>query len=364
MSAFIRVCAVFVLLAVTIPAAAQTPARRLTTLETVRRFPGYYHLQNVLLHGEFAEEGARIQLRADGQTMPIALADGIRTTSGPVEVRAQFIDVGRLEPTDPRVSSLPGVRDAERWPKPGEELILRVTGVTTVDAPTSTVSLRALSLEPWKFDGQTVTVVGQFRGRNLFGDLPGAPAKTKYDFVIRSGDGSVWITGLRPKGKGFDLDVDARVDTGRWLSITGLVKRERSLVTLEGASLTTTTARAEAVLEEPVVPPPPPSPVEVVFSAPAPDETDVPTSASVRIQFSKGLNPASVAAGFRASYDGNEATPLEFTTSYDLATRSVELRFEQPLTPFKRVRIAVQDSLRGFDGAAVTGWTLTFSAGG
>ena len=90
----------------------------------------------------------------------------------------------------------------------------------------------------------------------------------------------------------------------------------------------------------------------------------MPTSASVRIQFSKGLNPASVAAGFRATYDGDGGAPLEFKTSYDLATRSVELRFEQPLTPFKRVRIAVQDSLKGFDGASVTGWTLTFSAGG
>ena len=128
------------LLAVATQATAQAPARRLTTLETLRRFPGYYHLQNILLHGEFAEEGARIQLRADGQAMTIALADGVRTTSGPVEVRAQLIDVGRLEPTDPRVATLPGVRDAERWPKPGEELVLRVTGVTTIDAPTSAAS--------------------------------------------------------------------------------------------------------------------------------------------------------------------------------------------------------------------------------
>ena len=41
------------------------------------------------------------------------LDNGVRTTSGAVEVRAQLIDVGRLEPGDPRV---PESEDARRQP--------------------------------------------------------------------------------------------------------------------------------------------------------------------------------------------------------------------------------------------------------
>jgi hypothetical protein len=233
---------------------AQTSTRRLTTIDALRRFSGYYHLQSVLVRGEFLEAGPGVQLRADERLIDVMLADGVRTTSGPVEVRAQLIDVGRLEPGVPRLSGSPGARDPERWPKPGEELLLKVTSVASAAAQTP-VTVRGLALEPWLFEGQTITLIGQFRGRNLFGDMPSAPAKSKYDFVLRSGDGAVWVTGLRPRGRGFDLDVDARVDTGRWLEITGVVRRERSLVTLEAVTLTAATARTESVPEEPVVPP-------------------------------------------------------------------------------------------------------------
>jgi hypothetical protein len=68
----------------------------------------------------------------------------------------------------------------DRWPRPGEEVLLRVASVTPAPAPTGTVTVRGLALEPWRFVGKTVTVVGNFRGRNLFGDLPGLrPTKAR-----------------------------------------------------------------------------------------------------------------------------------------------------------------------------------------
>ena len=120
------------------------------------------------------------------------------------------------------VAAYDGARDPERWPRPGEELVLSVTAVAEAQLATSP-SVRALALQPWRFEGQKVTVVGQFRGRNLFGDLPSAPGKSRYDFVLRSADAAVWVTDLRPRGRGFDLSVDARVDTGRWLQVSGTV---------------------------------------------------------------------------------------------------------------------------------------------
>ena len=314
---------------------AQVATRRLATLDALRQFPGYYHLQNVLVRGEFSENGTRVSFRADERQMDVLLAEGQKALDGPVEVRAQLIDVGRLEPGDPRLTRYTGAKDAERWPRPGEELLLVVNGVASADTGTA-ASVRALSLEPWRFDTQTITLVGQFRGRNLYADLAGAPGRSKYDFVLKGPEGAVWITGLRPRGKGFDLNVDARVDTGRWLRVTGVVKRERALVTIEATKIESTPApAATALVEEPAVPAAPPQPAEIVFSSPTADETGVAPSASVRIQFSRGLNPATLAGQIRVTYavvPGVDAPAApEFKVSYDAPSRAVELKFTPTL---------------------------------
>src|SRR5687768_14042216 len=214
--------------------------RRLATVTSLHQYPGYYHLQNVLLHGEFVENGSQPVLRGGERDIALLL-NGQRLATGLVEVRGQLIDVGRLEPTDPRLAAYDGAKDPERWPRPGEELLVNVTAVTQAQLAT-TATVRGLALQPWRFEGQKVSVVGQFRGRNLFGDLPSAPAKSRYDFVLRSADAAVWVTDLRPRGKGFDLSVDARVDTGRWLQVTGVVSQDRGLVTIAGATVATATA--------------------------------------------------------------------------------------------------------------------------
>jgi hypothetical protein len=228
--------------------------------------------------------------------------------------------------------------------------------------------VRGLALQPWRFEGQTVTIVGQFRGRNLYGDLPSAPAKSRYDFVLRSADAAVWVTDLRPRGRGFDLSVDARVDTGRWLQVTGKVAQDRGLVTIAGTAVSATTAPEAAPVEEETAPPPPPlQTAEVVFSSPYEGEVDVPVTSSIRIQFSRGLDPKSIDGQIRASYVGGapEGTaPLEFHHSYDAGTRAIELKFAQPFERFRTVRIELLDGLKAFDGAPVQPWMMTFSAGG
>jgi hypothetical protein len=344
------------------PAAAT--ARRLTTIEALRQYPGYYHLQNVVLRGEFAEDGAAISLRADGNQIRTVLAEGVRTSTGAVEIRGQLIDVGRLEPGDPRVGPPTEEREADRWPRPGEELFVRVTAVAGAQ-PVIGLSVRALALEPWRYDGQKVTVVGNFRGRNLFGDLPGAPGRSRYDFVIRGAEGAVWVAGIRPRGRGFDLDIDRRVDSDRWLEVSGMLVHERGLVRIDATQLTLAKApQVTEVPEEPEAPPPPPPPLEIVFSSPTNDEVDIPPGDPVRIQFSRGLDPKSLAGAVRVSYVGaSGVTPPAFQTTYDAASRSIALRFAQPLEPFRTVRVEILETLRAFDGGIVKPWTVTFSVG-
>jgi hypothetical protein len=346
-------------------ALAQPPARRITTIDALRQFPGYFHLQNVLLRGEFVEDGNRVMLRAGDREIGVMLNEQ-RTVSGPAEVRAMLIDVGRLEPDDARLAPYEDRQDAERWPRPGEELVLSLTGVVQVQ-PSSSPSIRTLALEPWRFGGQKVTVVGQFRGRNLFGDLPDAPAKSRYDFVLRSADAAIWVTGLQPRGKGFNLSVDARVDTGRWLQVTGVVNAERGLVTVQGATVTTSTAPAVEPVEEPETVVVPPSPAEVVFSTPVEGEIDVPSDVSIRVQFSKGLDPSSLKGRVRISYADPEvagapaAVPPEPRVTYDGSTQAMEITFSAPFEPFRQVRIELLEGIKAFDGAPLAPWALTFS---
>jgi hypothetical protein len=341
--------------------AAQPPPRRLATIAALRQFPGFFHLQNVLLRGEFKEEGGRIFLDSEDGNIRSFLDSGVRTTSGAVEVRGQLIDIGRLEPGDPRLPE-GEQRDTTRWPRPGEELFIRVTAVSEA-APSASTTIRSLALEPWRYEGQKVTVTGNFRGRNLFGDLPGAPGKSRYDFVVRGAEGAAWVSGLQPRGRGFDLDIDRRVDTDQWLEVTGVVAYERGLVRIDATQLTAAKA-PDAILQadEPAAPPPALPPLEVVFSSPTPAEEDVSPTSVVRIQLSRGIDPKTLAGALRVSYPGSDVKPPAFQTAYDAATRSLTLRFSGPLEP-GQVQVDVNESLRAFDGAGTTPWTLTFRVG-
>jgi len=364
---------------------AQSSGRHLTTIDALRRFSGYFHLQNVVLRGELVEVGApgeatgstrpgggvvgvsgsapRFALRGGDNEMQVLLND-VSVIPGPVEVRAQLFDIGRLTATDPRLGRYDNKPDADHWPMPGEELLLNVMGIVKANTD-SMPTIRAIALEPWKFEGQSVTVTGQFGGRNLFGDLPAAPAKDKYDFVLRTTEGGIWITGLRPKGKDFDLNVDARVDTSHWLQVSGLVKRERGLVLLEAKTMTPAQPPATRVVVE-APPPQPKEPGEIVFSSPTDGETNVSPTAPIRVQFSRGVDPPTLNGHFRFSYIGGappEGT-IDVQATYDVGTHAVVLRLSKPLETFRTVKLELLEGVKTFDGAPIKPWSVTFSVGG
>ena len=368
--------AIVVGLIVAANAYGQPATRRLTTIIALRQYPGYFHLQPVVVRGELADAGSRVTLRSDEHEMRVLLNPSTGSgqaslVDGPIEMRAQLVDVGRLEPGDPRVADYVQT-DRDGWPRPGEELFLRALSITPAQ-PHPSPSIRALALEPWKFEGQKATLVGQFRGRNLFGDQPDAPKKSRYDFVLKLADASVWVTGLRPRGNGFDLNVDARVDTSNWVEVTGVVKQERGLVTLEATKIAS--ARPPDLITAPQetetgLPPPPP--VDIVFSSPSEGETDVSLTSPIRIQFSRGIAPETLKGRIRIAYAGAESfergepqpPPIEVKTTYDAGNRSLELTFTKPLERFRTLRVELLEGIKAFDGAPVTPWSLTFSLGG
>jgi hypothetical protein len=348
-----------VLMLVPALAAAQGNARRLTTIDALKQFPGYYHLQNVLVRGEAIDDPQRPVLRSDEVELRLYL-NGISTKNGPVEVRGLVLDVGRMDPSDPRLDGYGAGRAPEDWPKPGEEIVLKVTAISDAQSAT-TPSIRALALEPWKFDGQTVTLTGNFRGRNLFGDTPASPGNGRYDFVLRGAEGAVWVTGIRPRGKGFDFDVDRRLDTDKWLEVTGVVSRKRGIVSIAATKIALADAPQARIVED-ITPPPPPPPLEVVFSAPTEGEIEVPQSAPIRIQFSRGLRETTIPGKVRVSYLGS-TTVLDPKVTYDAAMRALQIRFDQPLDAFKTVKVELLEGLLAFDGGPFAPWSVTFSTG-
>ena len=353
---------------------AQPPARRATTLTAIRSYPGFYHQQTVLVVGEIKGTLERATIGTDEGAIRL-IAREVR--EGRVEARGQVLDIGRVSQDDPRLipfNLLDRIRSQyqDRWPRPGEEIVLLLA--STAPAPSATDAttppLRTLAMDPQKFDGQKVTITGQFRGRNLFGDLPEAPAQNRYQFVLRSGDAALWVMGVQSKGKNFNFDPSKRIDTGRWVKVQGTVRTAKGLTWLEGTSIELAPAPEETT--EVAIDLPPPPPVEILFTAPTEGEADVRLGERIRMQLSRDLDPATLKGRVRLTYslpdskERGEAQPpsIAFTTNYTRENRSLEIRPSEPLERFRVVKLEILEGVKGPDGGPLAPFTLTFTTGG
>lgn len=357
----LALCALLLASAFTVT--AQPQARRATTIAAIRHYPGFYHQQTVLVVGEIKGTLERATIGTDEAALTL-IAREVR--EGKVEARGQLLDIGRMSQDDPRLipfNLLDRIRAQyqERWPKPGEELILLLGGTAPPPSATSVTAppLRAVAMEPAKFDGQKVSIVGQFRGRNLFGDLPEAPAQNRYQFVLRSGDAAVWVMGVQSKGKTFNFDPARRIDTGRWVKVQGTVRTAKGLTWLDGTSIELAPTPEETT--EVTIDLPPPPPVEVLFTAPAEGEADVRLTERIRMQLSRDLDPATLKDRVRFTQAGKD---IAFTTNYTRENRALEIRPTDPLEPFKPVKMEILTGVKGTDGGPMPPFTLTFVTGG
>jgi hypothetical protein len=354
--------------------------RHATTVTALVTYPLFFHGHPVRVRGDVRPAGAwHALVHGDAEVLLVAPPDrqGALDTTGRVEIAGTFFDLGRVQPNDPRLAGIDAEaiareRTGKPWPGAGELPLLVVERVDPA-LPFAAPSIRALALDPDRYVDAHVTVAGRFRGRNLYGDQPDAPGRSRWDFVLQAADASVWIVGRRPRGDGFNLNVEARVDTNRWLEVTGVVKRERGLVLIEALDLRAAAPPADRTPAEPVtrvpaVGPPP----EVVFSVPTQDESDVALDTRIRIQFSRDLDPKSLAGQVQVAYLEAEATErgeaqppaIEFSTRYDEGTRVLEIRFARPLERFRTVKVTLGEGIAATDGARLVPWTLRFTLGG
>jgi hypothetical protein len=321
-----------------------------------------------MIAGELQLLGSgEMRLTSDGVSVRVLYQGS--TPKGPAEVRGEFWDLGKFNPDDPRLASYDvrrsfGIDPEGAWPRAGQVTALIASAIVPATPP-SAPSIHNIVLYPSRYLDQKVTVVGQFGGRNLLGDLPDAPAMSRWDFVLRSADAAIWVTNLRPRGRDFELALDARIDTGRWLEVSGTLQQGRGLQWLNGdAGSLRITQTPKDPPEQPVIRVAAAPPPEVVFSAPTGDEIDVLPTSSVRIQFSRDMDPSTFRGRVLVRYATPEATRVEFTTNYLPGTRVLEIRFPQPLERFSRIVVELQEGIMGTDKQALVPWNLTFETGG
>jgi hypothetical protein len=368
------------ILAIAATAGAQPNPRRATNIAALKGFPGFYHGRPIVLAATVGLD--KDQLRATDEGESIHLIFKGNAPDGLDEIRGEFWDIGRMKSDDIRLNGY-DLRTTFKmdpdapWPRPGEVTAIIASAVASTTLP-PTPSIRAIALFPNRYIDQKVTITGQFSGRNLMGGLPEAPGKSRYDFVLRSADASIWVINMRPRirdavtNKEVEFSLDSRLDTSRWLEVTGTIQQGRGLLWLDAVAGSLkvvkppqeTTTEADEPARVPMGPPP-----EVVFSTPTDDETDVASNTFVRIQFSRDLDPASLKGRVRAHYFSSQpaapaAPGVDVTTQYNAANRVIEVRFTKPLERFQTVKVDLLEGILGTDGQPLKPWTLTFSIGG
>lgn len=347
---------------------AQPSTRRAASLASLASHSGFYHQRPIVTVGNVSlTSTGHYRISADEHTLAIIFSDG--GAEGPSEVRGQLWDLGRMSADDPRLAqydlqSTFQLDPDDPWPRPGDVVAIIASAVAPASPPLD-ASVRGLVLFPKRYRDQRVTVTGQFAGSNLLGDLPDAPSNSRWDFVIRSADAAIWVSNIRPRGDDFELSLDARIDTGRWVEVTGTVQEGRGLQWIDAERNTFKIVRppTETAASEPVRVPMGPPP-EVVFSTPIGGETEVETTARVRIQFSRDIDPSTVEGRVRVSYvSAGNAAPMEFSTRYRAAARVLEVDFSGPLEPLQAVRVELTDGIQGTDEQPLEPWTLEFETG-
>jgi hypothetical protein len=353
---------------------AQSPTRLATTAEALVVAPVFFHGKQIVVRRDVEAAGSLMRLANTAKPVFVFWRDSPGASRNS-EVRGEFWDLGRLERADSRFSNInfqPILDAASNGQWPPRDQVFLILGASAVDSPLPPEpTIRALALAPDRYVGKGVTVVGRFRGANLFADLPmGAGTKGRWDFVLQSADAAVWISGVRPRGKGFDLDVHARSDTGKWLQLAGTLRRDGPLPWIEATSIAAAAAPTDTPIDV-AVPPPPPNPVpQVVFTTPTSGETDADRATPIRIQFSRDMDGKTFKDRVRLSYTGPApasapTTVPPFTARYIEGSRGLEIKLSAPLDRYRGVKVDILEGvLSAVDNQPLASWTLTFVTGG
>ena len=231
-------------------------------LEALSMMPESYQRNHVIVEGEFSELGVGQQwvLRRGGTSVLVIPGREFdpgqfsQTAGRRMEVRGIIRLLRQKQYVGNPPTDLDLVEDPILPPMPPPSLELPRVSLTVIAVRDRTspeiftpqeigggIPQRILE-EPAAYSGKTTKIIGQFRGRNLFGDLPANSARGKQDWVLKDGDSAVWVMGKAPRGDGWKLDLDYKGDSKTWLEVEGKPEVVNGVVYLKASKVIPTRA--------------------------------------------------------------------------------------------------------------------------
>jgi hypothetical protein len=227
--------------------------------------------------------------------------------------------------------------------------------------PVAEASLESLLANPGRNDGKTVRVFGQFRGRNLYGDLPARSQASSDDFVIKDDLFAVWISGKKPKGSGWALDASLKRDTGKWMEVVGRVETRSGIVYIRASEVKLSSGKTANA--QPAQPPPPPperpkvAPV-VVFALPLDGDAEVARDSRFVVQFSKDMDEATFSGHVVFRYAGpvlpGDRVFDGMKLTYDAGRRALTVDPGDLLRPGRQIELILLPGIIDIDGLPLT----------
>ena len=218
------------------------------------------------------------------------------------------------------------------------------------------VSLESLVSRPGQEDGKTVRVVGKFRGRNLYGDLPARSERASGDWVIKDDLYAVWVSGRKPKGSGWELDANLKRDTGKWIEVIGKPETRNGVTYVRAAQVRITDPPRPTADAAPPPPPPerPKVPPVVVFALPLDGEGEVPSDSRFVVQFNKDMDEATFKGHVMLRYAGprlpgdRQFDGIKLT--YDQGRRALTIDPGDVLRPGRQIELMLLPGIADIDG--------------
>ena len=243
------------------PSNAQYGPPQVIELDALNLMPESYQRTHVIVEGEFSEIGLQQWVLRHGGVSVLVIPgrefDGSQlghTAGKRVEVRGIIRMLRKKQYVGSPPTDLDLIEDPLLPPLPPDSVALPRVSITVLamrdrsspevfNAPEIGGDIpRRILEDPSAYAGKTTKIVGQFRGRNLFGDLPQDSARGKQDWVLKDGDAAIWVTGKAPRGDGWKLDLEYKGDSKTWLEVTGKPEVVNGIVYLKASRVIPTKA--------------------------------------------------------------------------------------------------------------------------
>jgi hypothetical protein len=214
---------------------------------------------------------------------------------------------------------------------------------TAATAEVRTATIRELVERPAEFAGETVRVVGRFRGNDVDRSLP--PPRPRGAWAIKSGRHAIWVTGHKPSGRGFTLHPELEADTHKWLEVVGRLEVQDGVSRLHALGVALSAPASFVEFGPRLVGAQQP---QVVFTLPLADEDPVSRDALFLVQFNAYMDEDSFEGRVRLRYrdvPGPAGDLRRMRWTYDDVRRTLIVVPGEPLQAGATVELLLLDGI-------------------